>query len=408
MSKKNEIIKTLLSKYKRLKKDFYKNQFSHSKVLSLNISNKLYKVIIDSGFGITVVHNKKDIELLEYLLNKDYYDYGIGFSYLFIGDIMTFEDSDYKLNVFRKKIDSYFEVPSLEELDILFLIIDALHPVLKYYSQDINIVEQNADFYLDFIDETKEVSLKAYEFAPYDYFDGSFRLKNTLKHEPDGDFLTLIDMFNIELPVFSTERKKLINPYVLEIYNEKKHQRKLHLIPFEKNKAYETAIEILNKEELGSKICITNALLNKAISNMNLTNYSLSFEPLQYYRLNEIYTIEYNFYKEFSTKEHFFIDYDLLSAFIDSLNDCYSYIDKNYDGDSFDETMFESLNPELYDFFKRYIIAQDDYFILFESFFLNNQLFGNLYPYEESKPSSLEMNKNNDDDFELTECTLAA
>ena len=65
----------------------------------------------------------------------------------------------------------------------------------------------------------------------------------------------------------------------------------------------------------------------------------------------------------------------------------------------------------MYDFFIKYVVTQDDNFIFFESCLLNNQLFGNLYPYlelidledEEEKESNEE-----NDDFEITENALAS
>ena len=324
---------------------------------------------------------------------------------------MTFSQSDYSLNIYRKKIDSYFEDPTIKELDTISFIIDALYPIFKYYSDELLTVDENVNFIFDFNDETKEVGLKSYFFHKYEYYFGQNKLKTEIKAIPDGDYLTLIDMVPMELPIFYTERKKLINPYVLIIYNEGCHTRKLYLIPEEKNKAYEKAIQIINANEIGSHLCITNALLHQAVKNMNNSLYNLTFEPLQYFRINDLSVIEYNFHNTFASKDHFFVDYDVLTEFFDNLNKCYDFIDENFDGESYDESLFESLNPDIYNFFIKYIANQDDDFILFENCLLSNQLFGNLYPYTEllkleDQDSNNEENQN--DDFELTDTTFAS
>lgn len=218
-------------------------------------------------------------------------------------------------------------------------------------------------------------------------------------------------MFTIELPIFSTDRKKLINPYILTLYCENTHSRRFYLIPYEKKEAYEKAIEILNSNVIGSKLCITNALLYQAISCINNSHYDITFEPLQYYRVSEIYTIEYNFYNEYASKDHFFVDYDILASFFDNLNKCYEFIDDNFDGEDYDESLFKSLNPKMYDFFIKFVVTQDENFIFFESCLLNNQLFGNLYPYRELIESDDEDGKetnNDNEDFEITENSLAS
>ena len=150
MDYKTEIKKNLLKDYKSLKRRFFKNQFSHSKVITLKFEKKKYMVIIDPGFGLTILLKDDDIKVLKYLLNKDFYDFGIAFSYYFIGDIMTFQDNDYKLNVYRKRIDSYFEEPSLRELSDLSRVVDALYPTLKYYNDNFTAVEQNVEFVTEF------------------------------------------------------------------------------------------------------------------------------------------------------------------------------------------------------------------------------------------------------------------
>lgn len=411
MNYKTVAKKNLLKEYKNLKKRFFKNQFTHSRVLTLKFEKKKYMVIIDPGFGLTILLKNDDIRILKYLLNKDFYDFGIGFSYYFIGEIMTFEENDYSLNVYRKKIDSYFEEPSLKELSDLSLVIDALYPTLKYYDDNLKVIEYNAEFVISFNDDNKEVSIDAYYFPKYNYYSWKFKTQNQIKEIPDDESLALIDMYTIELPIFSTDRKKLINPYILTLYSENTHRRKFYLIPFEKKEAYEKAIEILNSNVIGSKLCITNALLYQALKSMNNLHYDITFEPLQYYRVSELYTIEYNFYNEYASKDHFFVDYDILVSFFDNLNKCYSFIDDNFDGEDYDESLFKSLNPKMYDFFIKYVVTQDDNFIFFESCLLNNQLFGNLYTYlelidledEEEKESNEE-----NDDFEITENALAS
>lgn len=409
MSVKQELKNKILKEYKSLKKHFFKNQFSHSKLLTLCLDNRKYMVMIDPGFGFTIVTTRTDIKILRYLLNQDYYDFGISPAYFFIGEIMSFKDDNYSLNIYRKKPDSYFEEPSLGELKLLQFIIDALYPCLKYYTDNLVTVEQNAEFVFYFDDENKEVSLKAYEFPEYSYFDGKVKAQVSLKPEPNNDSLTLIDMFPIELPIFSTERKKLINPYVLTVYSENTHKRKFYLIPEETNNAYDKAIEILNSTTLGSNLCITNALLYQAIKPDKALAYKINFEPLQYYRLNDFFTIEYNFYKYNSSKDHFFIDYDVLCDFYEKLNKCYSFVDETFDNDSYDESLFKSLNPEVYEFFNKYIINHDDEYILFESCLFNNQLFGNLYPFKELlELENEEIKGEQNDDFDVTEDSLAS
>ena len=368
-------------------------------------------VIIDPGFGLTILLKDDDIKVLKYLLNKDFYDFGIAFSYYFIGDIMTFQDNDYKLNVYRKRIDSYFEEPSLRELSDLSRVVDALYPTLKYYNDNFTAVEQNVEFVISFDDDNQEVSINAYNFPNYNFYHWKFKTNNQIKEIPDDKSLVLIDMFTIELPIFSTDRKKLINPYILTLYCENTHSRRFYLIPYEKKEAYEKAIEILNSNVIGSKLCITNALLYQAISCINNSHYDITFEPLQYYRVSEIYTIEYNFYNEYASKDHFFVDYDILASFFDNLNKCYEFIDDNFDGEDYDESLFKSLNPKMYDFFIKFVVTQDENFIFFESCLLNNQLFGNLYPYRELIESDDEDGKetnNDNEDFEITENALAS
>lgn len=411
MDYKAEIKKNLLKEYKSLKRRFFKNQFSHSKVITLKFEKKKYMVIIDPGFGLTILLKDDDIKVLKYLLNKDFYDFGIAFSYYFIGDIMTFQDNDYKLNVYRKRIDSYFEEPSLRELSDLSRVVDALYPTLKYYNDNFTAVEQNVEFVISFDDDNQEVSINAYNFPNYNFYHWKFKTNNQIKEIPDDKSLVLIDMFTIELPIFSTDRKKLINPYILTLYCENTHSRRFYLIPYEKKEAYEKAIEILNSNVIGSKLCITNALLYQAISCINNSHYDITFEPLQYYRVSEIYTIEYNFYNEYASKDHFFVDYDILASFFENLNKCYEFIDDNFDGEDYDESLFKSLNPKMYDFFIKFVVTQDENFIFFESCLLNNQLFGNLYPYCELIESDDEAGKetnNDNEDFEITENSLAS
>lgn len=411
MDYKTEIKKNLLKEYKALKRRFFKNQFSHSKVITLKFEKKKYMVIIDPGFGLTILLKDDDIKILKYLLNKDFYDFGIAFSYYFIGDIMTFQDNDYKLNVYRKRIDSYFEEPSLRELSDLSSVIDALYPTLKYYNDNLTTVEQNVEFVISFDDDNQKVSINAYSFPNYSFYHWKFKTNNQIKEIPDDKSLVLIDMFTIELPIFSTDRKKLINPYILTLYCENTHSRRFYLIPYEKKEAYEKAIEILNANVIGCKLCITNALLYQAISCINNSHYDITFEPLQYYRVSEIYTIEYNFYNEYASKDHFFVDYDILASFFDNLNKCYEFIDDNFDGEDYDESLFKSLNPKMYDFFIKFVVTQDENFIFFESCLLNNQLFGNLYPYRELIDSDDEDDKetnNENEDFEITENALAS
>lgn len=411
MDYKTEIKKNLLKDYKSLKRRFFKNQFSHSKVITLKFEKKKYMVIIDPGFGLTILLKDDDIKVLKYLLNKDFYDFGIAFSYYFIGDIMTFQDNDYKLNVYRKRIDSYFEEPSLRELSDLSRVVDALYPTLKYYNDNFTAVEQNVEFVISFDDDNQEVSINAYNFPNYNFYHWKFKTNNQIKEIPDDKSLVLIDMFTIELPIFSTDRKKLINPYILTLYCENTHSRRFYLIPYEKKEAYEKAIEILNSNVIGSKLCITNALLYQAISCINNSHYDITFEPLQYYRVSEIYTIEYNFYNEYASKDHFFVDYDILASFFENLNKCYEFIDDNFDGEDYDESLFKSLNPKMYDFFIKFVVTQDENFIFFESCLLNNQLFGNLYPYRELIESDDEAGKetnNDNEDFEITENALAS
>lgn len=184
MSVKQELKNKVLKEYKRLKKHFFKNQFSHSKLLTLCLDNRKYMVMIDPGFGFTIVTTRTDIKILRYLLNQDYYDFGISPAYFFIGEIMSFKDDNYSLNIYRKKPDSYFEEPNLGELKLLQFIIDALYPCLKYYTDNLVTVEQNAEFVFYFDDENKEVSLKAYEFPEYSYFDGKVKAHVSLKPEP--------------------------------------------------------------------------------------------------------------------------------------------------------------------------------------------------------------------------------
>lgn len=411
MDYKTEIKKNLLKEYKSLKRRFFKNQFSHSKVITLKFEKKKYMVIIDPGFGLTILLKDDDIKVLKYLLNKDFYDFGIAFSYYFIGDIMTFQDNDYKLNVYRKRIDSYFEEPSLRELSDLSRVVDALYPTLKYYNDNFTAVEQNVEFVISFDDDNQEVSINAYNFPNYNFYHWKFKTNNQIKEIPDDKSLVLIDMFTIELPIFSTDRKKLINPYILTLYCENTHSRRFYLIPYEKKEAYEKAIEILNSNVIGSKLCITNALLYQAISCINNSHYDITFEPLQYYRVSEIYTIEYNFYNEYASKDHFFVDYDILASFFDNLNKCYEFIDDNFDGEDYDESLFKSLNPKMYDFFIKFVVTQDENFIFFESCLLNNQLFGNLYPYRvliESDDEDGKETNNDNEDFEITENALAS
>ena len=411
MNYKTEVKKNLLKEYKNLKKRFFKNQFTHSKVITLKFEKKKYMVIIDPGFGLTILLKNDDIKILKYLLNKDFYDFGIGFSYYFIGEIMTFEENDYKLNVYKKGIDSYFEEPSLRELSNLSVVIDALHPTLKYYNDNLTTTEDNVEFVISFDDDSKEVSIKAYYFPKYNYYSSKFKTCNQIKEIPDDESLVLMDMFTIELPIFSTDRKKLINPYILTLYSENTHKRRFYLIPYEKKEAYEKAIEILNTNVIGNKFCITNALLYQAIKSMNNLRYDITFEPLQYYRVSEIYTIEYNFYNEYASKDHFFIDYDILSSFFDKLNKCYSFIADNFDGEDYDESLFKSLNPEMFNFFIKYVVTQDDNFVFFESCLLNNQLFGNLYPYRELidlEDEDEKESKEENDDFEIPENALAS
>lgn len=411
MDYKTEIKKNLLKDYKSLKRRFFKNQFSHSKVITLKFEKKKYMVIIDPGFGLTILLKDDDIKVLKYLLNKDFYDFGIAFSYYFIGDIMTFQDNDYKLNVYRKRIDSYFEEPSLRELSDLSRVVDALYPTLKYYNDNFTAVEQNVEFVISFDDDNQEVSINAYNFPNYNFYHWKFKTNNQIKEIPDDKSLVLIDMFTIELPIFSTDRKKLINPYILTLYCENTHSRRFYLIPYEKKEAYEKAIEILNSNVIGSKLCITNALLYQAISCINNSHYDITFEPLQYYRVSEIYTIEYNFYNEYASKDHFFVDYDILASFFENLNKCYEFIDDNFDGEDYDESLFKSLNPKMYDFFIKFVVTQDENFIFFESCLLNNQLFGNLYHYRELIESDDEDGKetnNDNEDFEITENALAS
>ena len=381
MDYKTEIKKNLLKDYKSLKRRFFKNQFSHSKVITLKFEKKKYMVIIDPGFGLTILLKDDDIKVLKYLLNKDFYDFGIAFSYYFIGDIMTFQDNDYKLNVYRKRIDSYFEEPSLRELSDLSRVVDALYPTLKYYNDNFTAVEQNVEFVISFDDDNQEVSINAYNFPNYNFYHWKFKTNNQIKEIPDDKSLVLIDMFTIELPIFSTDRKKLINPYILTLYCENTHSRRFYLIPYEKKEAYEKAIEILNSNVIGSKLCITNALLYQAISCINNSHYDITFEPLQYYRVSEIYTIEYNFYNEYASKDHFFVDYDILASFFDNLNKCYEFIDDNFDGEDYDESLFKSLNPKMYDFFIKFVVTQDENFIFFESCLLNNQLLFQILYY---------------------------
>lgn len=413
MDYKTEIKKNLLKEYKALKRRFFKNQFSHSKVITLKFEKKKYMVIIDPGFGLTILLKDDDIKILKYLFNKDFYDFGIAFSYYFIGDIMTFQDNDYKLNVYRKRIDSYFEEPSLRELSELSSVVDALYPTLKYYNDNFTTVEQNVEFVISFDDDKQEVRINAYSFPNYSFYHWKFKTNNQIKEIPDDKSLVLIDMFTIELPIFSTDRKKLINPYILTLYCENTHSRRFYLIPYEKKEAYEKAIEILNANNVGSKLCITNALLYQALSCINNSHYDITFEPLQYYRVSEIYTIEYNFYNEYASKDHFFVDYDILASFFDNLNKCYEFIDDNFDGEDYDESLFKSLNPKMYDFFIKYVVTQDENFIFFESCLLNNQLFGNLYPYRELIDSDDEdeddkETNNENEDFEITENALAS
>lgn len=413
MDYKTEIKKNLLKEYKALKRRFFKNQFSHSKVITLKFEKKKYMVIIDPGFGLTILLKDDDIKILKYLLNKDFYDFGIAFSYYFIGDIMTFQDNDYKLNVYRKRIDSYFEEPSLRELSELSSVVDALYPTLKYYNDNFTTVEQNVEFVISFDDDKQEVRINAYSFPNYSFYHWKFKTNNQIKEIPDDKSLVLIDMFTIELPIFSTDRKKLINPYILTLYCENTHSRRFYLIPYEKKEAYEKAIEILNANNVGSKLCITNALLYQALICINNSHYDITFEPLQYYRVSEIYTIEYNFYNEYASKDHFFVDYDILASFFDNLNKCYEFIDDNFDGEDYDESLFKSLNPKMYDFFIKYVVTQDENFIFFESCLLNNQLFGNLYPYRELIDSDDEdeddkETNNENEDFEITENALAS
>ena len=367
MDYKTEIKKNLLKEYKALKRRFFKNQFSHSKVITLKFEKKKYMVIIDPGYGLTILLKDDDIKILKYLLNKDFYDFGIAFSYYFIGDIMTFQDNDYKLNVYRKRIDSYFEEPSLRELSELSSVVDALYPTLKYYNDNFTTVEQNVEFVISFDDDKQEVRINAYSFPNYSFYHWKFKTNNQIKEIPDDKSLVLIDMFTIELPIFSTDRKKLINPYILTLYCENTHSRRFYLIPYEKKEAYEKAIEILNANNVGSKLCITNALLYQALSCINNSHYDITFEPLQYYRVSEIYTIEYNFYNEYASKDHFFVDYDILASFFDNLNKCYEFIDDNFDGEDYDESLFKSLNPKMYDFFIKFVVTQDENFIFFES-----------------------------------------
>ena len=413
MDYKTEIKKNLLKEYTALKRRFFKNQFSHSKVITLKFEKKKYMVIIDPGFGLTILLKDDDIKILKYLLNKDFYDFGIAFSYYFIGDIMTFQDNDYKLNVYRKRIDSYFEEPSLRELSELSSVVDALYPTLKYYNDNFTTVEQNVEFVISFDDDKQEVRINAYSFPNYSFYHWKFKTNNQIKEIPDDKSLVLIDMFTIELPIFSTDRKKLINPYILTLYCENTHSRRFYLIPYEKKEAYEKAIEILNANNVGSKLCITNALLYQALICINNSHYDITFEPLQYYRVSEIYTIEYNFYNEYASKDHFFVDYDILASFFDNLNKCYEFIDDNFDGEDYDESLFKSLNPKMYDFFIKYVVTQDENFIFFESCLLNNQLFGNLYPYRELIDSDDEdeddkETNNENEDFEITENALAS
>ena len=72
MDYKTEIKKNLLKEYKALKRRFFKNQFSHSKVITLKFEKKKYMVIIDPGFGLIILLKDDDIKILKYLLNKDF------------------------------------------------------------------------------------------------------------------------------------------------------------------------------------------------------------------------------------------------------------------------------------------------------------------------------------------------
>ena len=171
MDYKTEIKKNLLKDYKSLKRRFFKNQFSHSKVITLKFEKKKYMVIIDPGFGLTILLKDDDIKVLKYLLNKDFYDFGIAFSYYFIGDIMTFQDNDYKLISLDSSLEdaiktTYDYMGYIEDTNYLVVASNGNYKLIDFDDKDVSkTVPGNIMSFDD-----KNISVKVgNEYYVYDY-----------------------------------------------------------------------------------------------------------------------------------------------------------------------------------------------------------------------------------------------
>lgn len=396
----NTLKNKILNLYTNIYNQYFKNKnLKYSQIFQINdINNYItYRIILDPGFGITLVSDDGDIRIMDYLLGCEFYNYGVSFNYCYLGYIMLLGEKDYKLNVYDKPCDSFYEEPREVDLEILEQFLNILPNIIQNYHEDIFNSEDAKiiDLYInDNSIKKEEIWFEQIEhegFFVTSYFDYQF---NTSSDE------YLVDLFNIEIPVYSEKRGKLINPFYLSVININTKDRKTFILDDDELNVYDSTIEILSNLEIGQNTYTTNPLLYEVLKENENDNIKFNYEPLDYSRYLEYFAQIESIYNNSNDN----LDIEQLKEILSEVEECDKFLWK-YFPDELDEALLEALNPHYFEIYSKYIknINFDE-----ESTFLDNlfsfQFFSTLkekdydrFAYDDYGITNLEGIDENDD-----------
>lgn len=348
----NNLKNIILNKYTNIYKKYFENKkLKYSQIFQINDTQKYmtYRIILDPGFGITLVFDDGDIRIMDYLLACEFYNYGVSFNYTYLGYIMLLGEKEYTLNIYDKFSDSFYEEPTEQSLIFLNDFLNIFSNIIEKYNADIFISEDTKilDLYINGNKIEKEEiyfdDIAHGGFLATSFFDYKFKT---------CDDLYLIDLFNIEIPIYSEKRSKLVNPYYLSIFNSKTKEKKFYILDEEELNIYDTVLEILSLNQLGKKTYITNPLLYEVLQDnkKDYDNIEFLYESLDYSRYLEYLASFETIYNAFNDN----VDVEQLKIIISDIEECDKFLWQYFENE-LDETLLQTLNPHYFDIYNKYI-----------------------------------------------------
>lgn len=346
----NTLKNKILNLYTNIYNQYFKDKtLKYSQIFQINdIKNYItYRIILDPGFGITLISDDGDIRVMDYLLGCDFYNYGVSFNYCYLGYIMLLGESDYTLNIYDKPTDSFYENPRDVDLEILENFLNIFPSIMDKYYDDIFILEDAKiiDLYIN------DYSIKKEEIWFDEIVHEGFFVTTQFdyKFNVTGDEY-LIDLINIEIPIYSEQRKKLVNPFYLSVINITTKDRKTFILDEDELNIYDSVLEILSNLEIGQITYTTNPLLYEVLKDNEKDNIHFKYEPLDYSRYLEYFAQIESIYN--NTNDN--LDIEDFKRILSEIEQCDKFLWK-YFSDELDEALFETLNHHYFEIYLKYI-----------------------------------------------------